>query len=216
MTKYENLDGLAVRDDIVNQRSIPQLRFIKQDAGFDIYQFVDREGKEFAIGDDADYLKLFMQIAETIFREAGTSFSTHLIASDMGGKHLFHREFSGKEKEEFKYAHVSLLHASKQLSEDTRPETFSFFGELNLVDASEELFEKESKKTARILSGETRENWLEIAEKRCNFLKTDVYVFSLLKLFSWGFQAIDANGNVREEQNLVRPKRPKPRGASRK
>jgi hypothetical protein len=216
MTDFKTLNGLMLGNDIIQHQNILHLNFLKQDTGFDIFKFVDQQERPLAIGDEADYLKLYMQIAVGILRETGTCFKTYLVAADIGGHHLFLKEFTEKEKEEYKYAHVALLHAFKQLSEDLKPETFSFFGELNLVDASEEKFEKESQKTARILSGKIRENWQEIAEKRCLFLKTDVYVYSLLKLFSWGFQAIDANGEIREDQNLVRPKRPTPRGTSRK
>ncbi len=216
MDSSKILDKLNVRDGIVNNRQHPSLNLQAREAGFEIYNFLSQDGKPYSLGDDADYLKLFMQMAESIYLNNGTFLGTCLVASDMGGSRLFVKEFTDQEKEEFKYAHVCLLSTMKRLSDENRPETFSFFGELNLVDSKEEKFERESRKTARVLSGEERENWLEIIDKRYQFLKTDVYVYSLLKLFSWGFQVIESEGNVREEQNLVRPNRPKPRGASRK
>jgi hypothetical protein len=215
MTPIEQLKTLVIQEGIVDIRNKPHLNHLGSEAGFEIFDYLGQGNRAVAISDEADYLRLFMQVAEGIYSERKPDFANYIVASDMGGHRLYLKEFTPEEKQEFKYAHVVLLNAFKLIPDKFKPETFSFFGELNLVDSSEERFEKESKKTARILSGEIQENWQKIAENQYHFLKTDLYVYSLLKLYSWGFQFITPEGTVDAEQNCVRAIRPKARGTSR-
>ena len=94
--------------------------------------------------------------------------------------------------------------------------SFSFFAEVSLVDASEDGFEQQARKALRVMEDDNKEAWQRIIDTKQNFLKTDLYVFNLDKLYSWGFQPIGNDGKLESNTYLVRQKAPVPRGAMRR
>ncbi len=203
-------------DQITQKQGCLSVNWVKESAGFDIFSYQNKSRSQVEIGDEADYLLLCMRIAERIYLQQDKEFGTYLVASDTGGKQLFFKTFSSEEKQQFKYSYICLLNAAKKLTADDISGEFNFFGEINLVKASEKKFEKEAKKVARILKGSNKETWIDIVENGSDFLKTDLYVFFLQKLYSWGFQPIGPDGKPTDEPNLVRAVFPAARGSSRR
>lgn len=215
MTGLKNsLDKLSFPDDISSQWPGFSLKWAEQTAGFDIFDLTGKGGGKLSIGDDADFLKLFMTVSEHVY-QADHNFSPLLLACDMGGKRLFARHYTTEDKEKFKYAYLALGNAAKDLPPSAINEGFSFFAEISLEKASVPGFEKEARKAARVMSGDEKEAWESLIKSKDDFLKTDLYVFQLLKLYSWGFTIINQDGNSSHEHYFVRAKRPQPRGASR-
>ena len=187
----------------------------KESAGFDIFSFENNHSKPVAIQDDADYLKLFMQVAEKIYREKKDKTTTFLCACTMGGGRLLIKPFENSEREQFKYSYIALANSLKQMQEADRPQQLNFFSEISFEDSNTPQFEKEAQKVAKMLNGENKDDWMVIAENKYNFLKTDMYVFSLLKLYSWGFQIVKSDETPDPKFSMVRPVKPKSRGAIR-
>lgn len=212
----ELLDGLELDSQLTDGQTGIKLIWKQKDAGFDVFQFSNSQNKPEKIGNDADYLKLFMNLGERVFRFQKEFATRFIFAVNLGGELLFAREYTQEEQNTYKYSYVALSKAGKELSEAIRPERFAFFCETGLVDTSTESFEKEAPKVARILSGESLEVWKEISEKKINFIKTDMYLYMLQKLHSWGFQTVTPDGGIDPKQYLVREKRPQPRGTLRK
>ena len=216
MEIQNSLDKLSFSNGISNSVNKFNLAWSEENAGFHIFDFQDPNGNNVAIGDDADYLQIFMTMSDKILKHQNGNFEPLVIASDAGGNRLFVRLFTESEKQEYKYAYIALGQAAKNLPQDTINQTFSFFGEVMLESAYKDGFEKEAKKVARTLKDEIKQSWEKVAEEKLNFLKTDLYMFHQLKLYSWGFQVIDQNGKLSSEYNFVRPQPGKPRGASRR
>ncbi len=211
----ESLDNLLLSADLSSQSSAFKLSWAEQIAGFDIFDLTDRTGRKISIGDDADYLQLYMVMSEQVFRKRREKFEPLVIASDSGNNRLFVRYYTEAEHQEFKYAYVATGHAAKQLPDSSFTGKFSFFGEITLEKAAKEGFEKEARKTARTLKGDIKQAWEDLIEQKADFLKTDLYVFQLLKLYSWGFIVSDTGGSSGSDFHFVRPQAPKPRGANR-
>jgi len=211
----EALDDLLLSADLSSQSSAFKLSWTEQIAGFDIFDLTDRKGKQISIGDEADYLQLFMVMSEQVFRHRGEQFEPFVIANDSGNNRLFVRYYTEAEHQEFKYANVAMGHAAKQLPESSFTGKFSFFGEITLEKTKKEGFEKEARKTARTLKDGTKQSWEELIEQKADFLKTDLYVFQLLKLYSWGFIVPPTGGSAGSDFHFVRPQARKPRGANR-
>ena len=209
------LDKLALPSDIAEKVNNPILNWVKQSVGYDIFTFLNSDKKPVAIGDDADYLQLFMAVAEQIFRETGEKNDTYLCACGLGGEQLFVKKYEEAEKEKFKYSYIAISNSLKKLPEKDQPIQVNFFAELTFQDVNNPGFEKESQKVAKILKGENHEDWQVIVENKFNFLKTDMYIFTLLRLYSWGFQAVKPGDEIDDKQSMVRPVKPKPRGAIR-
>jgi hypothetical protein len=129
---------------------------------------------------------------------------------------LFARLFSKSDRDIYKYAYISLGAAAKQLAESELNRTFSFFAQISLEQATRDNFEKEASKVARSLSGQSREAWDRIIADKLDFIKTDLYVFHLLKLYSWGFHIIEPEGRLSKDSHAIRPKPGQPRGANRR
>ncbi len=210
------LDKLSFSDGISTNINKFNLMWLEENAGFHIFDFQDPNGNNVAIGDDADYLQIFMTMSDKILTHQNGNFEPLVIASDAGGKRLFVRLFTESEKQEFKYAYIALGQAAKNLPQNTINGSFGFYSEVTLESASKVGFEKEAKKVARTLKDEIKQTWEKVAEEKADFLKTDLYVFHILKLYSWGFQVINQNGKLSSEYNFVRPQPGKPRGASRR
>jgi hypothetical protein len=191
----ESLDNLLLSADLSSQSSAFKLSWAEQVAGFDIFDLTDRSGRKVSIGDEADYLQLFMVMSEQVFKQCGEKFKPFVIASDSGNNRLFVRYYTEAEHEKFKYPYVAMGHAVKQLPESATNGKFSFFGEITLEKASKEGFEKEARKTARTLKGDIKPAWEELIEQKADFLKTDLFVFNMLKLYSWGFIVSDTGGS---------------------
>ena len=216
MEIQKSLDKLSFSDGISNSTSRFNLVWAENIAGFYIFDIQDPNGKNVAIGDDADYLQLFMTMSDKILKHQNGNFRPLVIASDAGGKRLFVRLFTESEKKEFKYAYVALGHAASKLPETAINGNLSFFSEVTLESASKEGFEKEARKVARTLKDDIKQTWEKVVQEKADFLKNDLYVFQLLKLYSWGFQTINQSGELSSEYNFVRPQPGKPRGASRR
>jgi len=216
MEIQETLDKLSFSDGISASVSNFNLVWSEEIDGFQIFDIQDPNGKNVAIGDDADYLQIFMIMSDRILNYQGGAFEPLVIASDAVGKRIFVRLFTQSEKEEFKYAHVALGHAAKKLPLTAINGSLGFFGEIALESGSKEGFEKEAQKVTRTLIVEVKQTWEKVVVEKMDFLKTDLYVFHLLKLYSWGFQVINQNGKLSSEFNFVRPQPGKPRGASRR
>lgn len=210
----EYLHNLSPDSSITERWDNFKLKWSDQTAGFDIFDLTDRNGHKIAIGDDADYLHLFMAVAEQVYK-SGSDLKPLIVASDAGGKHLFVKYYTREDKEQFKYAYVALGNAVNQLPESAINGQLSFFAEISLASAAEAGFEKEARKAARSMSGDIKQVWESLLERKLDFLKTDLYVFQLLKLYSWGFQIVKPGGDVDSDYQFVRADRPKPRGASR-
>ncbi|MCP4751191.1 MAG: hypothetical protein GY866_09875 [Proteobacteria bacterium] len=216
MNLGEAVDNLKLDEGIVGKSGGVRINWIGQSAGFDIFNYRGAGKQTAQIGDEADYLQLFMQVAEAIFRHSPDDFGSYLATSDIGGHKLYLREFGETDRERFKYSYVALMNAVKALPPEEKERDFSFLGEIIRVDTSEEKFEPEARKVARILDGKNKEEWANITENRYDFLKVDMRIFSLEKLHSWGFQTIKQNGELSPGRNCIRPVRPKARGSSRR
>ncbi len=213
---FQNLlDKLELPPGISEKVNRLSLTWEKQSAGYDIFSFFNNDNKPVSIGDDADYLKLFMAVGERIFQKTKEKNNIYLCACGLGGEKLYVKTYQDAEKERFKYSYIAISNSLKKLPEKDRPIQLNFFAELTFEDVSNPGFEKESQKVAKILKGENKEDWQDIVENKHNFLKTDMYIFTLLKLYSWGFQAVTTDETVKPKQSLVRPIKPKPRGAIR-
>lgn len=209
------LDKLELPSGISVKVGKPSLTWEKQSVGYDIFAFHGSDNKPVEIGDDADYLKLFMAVSEQIFRTTGEKNNTYLCACSLGGEKLFVKTYEESEKEQFKYSYIAISNGMKKLPGKDRPLQLNFFAELTYEDVDKPTFEKESQKVAKILKGENQDDWQVIVDNKFNFLKTDMYIFTLLKLYSWGFQAVKPGDEIDSKQSMVRPVKPKPRGAVR-
>ncbi len=65
------------------------------------------------------------------------------------------------------------------------------------------------------LVDEVKGAWDSLIDEKPDFLKADLYVFQLFKLYSWGFKTVNRNGESDTDFHFVRAIRPQPRGASR-
>jgi hypothetical protein len=210
----EILADYAIPNDIHPSRSGLTMKWLKQESGVDIFESRDSANKNAGIGNEADYLQLFGRLAEKMYASGElTKEKRHIFASNNKGMRLYIKEFTSAERGEIKSAYISLLRTSKTLGEFEIEGGFSFYGEAVVEGAGGDIFETRSKKVARILDGENLETWREIVDNRFDFLKLELFVFSLQKLHSWMFQAIDGNGLLIGGQRFVRAIRPKPRGA---
>ena len=213
----ESLDNLTFSGDDISPSGSFKLVWADRMAGFDIFDLKDMNKYKSAIGDTADYLHLFMAMADKVLQSTPNDrFQPLLIASDSGGKRLFVRFYTQEDKEKFKYAYIALGNAVNQLPESAINGKLSFFAEVTLEKSTDPGFEKEAKKAARIMDIETRQAWESLIEKKADFLKTDLYVFHILKLYSWGFKVIDKNSASPGGYQFVRAKRPVARGTSRR
>lgn len=211
----EALNKMELASDITPVSASLTMNWQKEAAGFDVFNFLNQDEKPVKILDDADYLKLYMQIAERLFQNTKDKSSTYLISTSLGGDYLYLKIFTDEEREKYKYAYIALNNAIKALPEDLQPKQLNFFAEVTYEDSSSDKFEKESAKVAKILKGENREDWQVVADNCYDFLKTDLYVFTLFKLHSWGFQIVKPGDETDSKFSMVRPIRPKPRGAVR-
>ena len=189
---------------------------LEKEEGLEIFSIVNSHQDEIQLGDEFDYLKLFSQVAKIIYTETRNSFSSFLIVANIGGSRIYLIEYSDADCLEHKWAHVFLRQYQMALRPDQLTGSFSFFAEVSFVDASEEGFETKAKKVTRFLEDDRKEAWQRIIDKKQNFLKTDLYVFKLDKLYSWGFQPVQEDGALEADSFLVRQKVPLPRGAKRK
>jgi len=205
---------MRVSDDISSKWPAFLLKWADQRAGFAIFDLMGTSGGKISIGDDADYLHLFMIMADRIHQSKKMS-EPLLIAADSGGNRVLVRRYSAEEQAASKYAYIALGNTVKQLPETAINGTISFFAVVTLETAGREGFEREARKAARSMPGDVRKAWEAIIEQRLDFLKTDLYVFQMLRLFSWGFRAIGQEPSTDTTYCFVRPKRPQPRGASR-
>lgn len=210
----EALDDLSITETISSRVNRFRLKWISAGAGFDIFRIQDVRGGKTSLGDDADYLHLFMIMAERVLQHDPV-FKPLLIASDAGGNHLFLKYFTPAERVAYRYAYIALGQAAKQLPEDEGYGQLSFFAEITLENTDGEGFEKEARKAARTMSEDVRNAWNSVIENKNDFLKTDLYIFHLLKLYSWGFQIITPGSDTPATCHFVRAERPKPRGSSR-
>ena len=215
MSFKETIDQLDLHEQIAPQFGHLKLVWLKQSQSFDIFGFQNANGTLIKIGDDADYLRLFMQVAASIYDGHKQVLNRYIVAANVGGEKLYVKTFSEQEQQDVKYAYVALNKALKALPPEDQTVDVGFYSEISLEDVKDERFAKESKKVAKILKGENQEDWVAMCEQQLNFVKTDVYVLALQKLHSWGFQAIKAEGELQAKQSLVRPIRLMPRGAVR-
>ncbi len=212
MNIAESINHYSLPSEIA-LRSGLKLHWIKKAQDVEIFEFRDGNNKRQNIGDEADYLQLYMRLAEKLYQKQSNSFGTYLLASNSNGKRLFLKEFTAAEQSEVKYGYISLLRSSKMLDKQDLEGSFSFYSEIILEKANHKNFERQSPKVAKILKNQNREAWLEIQKNQYDFLKADLYIFSLQKLHSWGFQAIGSDGKLMPTQQYVRAIKPKPRGA---
>ncbi|MBU2643362.1 hypothetical protein KKI24_01545 [bacterium] len=212
----EPLDQTSYSGKISSQISSFRLSWAEQTAGFDIFEIRDPNEHKASLGDDADYLQLFMVMATTVYKHPQNDFTPLLMASDAGGNRLLVRPYTQSEKTEFRYAHVAFGHALKELPASAMNGKLSFFSEINLEHGSREGFENQARKITRTLQNEAKHAWETIIESKADFLKIDLYVFQMLRLYSWGFMMIGPDRDLSTGYHFVRPQPGKPRGASRR
>ena len=186
--------------------------FVGDFLAFDIYS---QKCQKLSFGQDADFLHLFMRIAEAMYRQTSHSFEPYLIISELDGSRLYLLPYREEERERYRDPYIHAFIQYKAVLETVPDLRFSFMGEAGIVDSNDPAFGKDTKKTLPILHGESKESWLEIMERKYGFLKVDLYLFGFQKLHSWGFQAIDRSGNLLPKPNFVRGTPPIPRGADR-
>lgn len=189
------------------------LSWRKQFKKVDIFEWLNSSNQHLNIGDEADYLMLFMKIAETIYINNSEKFGRYIVASNLKGRRIFAKEFTAQDREKYQYPYISLLSSSKELNGNELSGGFSFYAEISLEKADDPYFEKQAQKVARILDGDNKEGWGNIVNEKLDFLKVESFIFSLQKIHSWGFQPINSDGVLSDNQYLVRANRPKPRGA---
>lgn len=216
MSVHTYLDGMPLKEGIVQNNGKTRLVWEKQSAGFNLFRFVDRDGNKISIKDDADYLILFMQLAENLFLNTKDRSMSFLGGASIKGEMLYLKPYQESERKQYPYSQVALGEAIDQLPDADRPDSLNFFAEMTYQSHETPGFEKEAQKVAKVLKGETQQDWLTILDRKYDFLKTDLYVYHLVKLYSWGFQAVTAPDSADPKYSLVRPVKPKPRGAPRK
>jgi hypothetical protein len=210
------LDQLPVPEGISKGTRRLTLQWVKHTEGFDLFDYHDEQGRKAVIGDDADYLTLFMTLAGAVYNHYRDDFAAFVIAGDMGGQRLFVRWFTAKEKETYRYAYIALGQAAGRLEAGDLNDRFSFFAEITREKTGGESFAKEAAKVGRTLKNENRRQWDRLVELGQDFIKVDLYIFSLLKLYAWGFRPIGADGELVADIGYIRPQPGKPRGASRR
>ena len=214
---YENFMIETIVDRELNKRHGPiSVKAIDEEDGLTIYSVVNGHQEEIQLGDEFDFLTLFSNIAESIYSETKERFKSLLIATNFGGSRIYLIDYSDEDCLRYKWATVFLRQYQMALRPDQLKGSFGFFAEVSLVDTSEEDFEKKARKVLRFMEGESKDAWQRIIDKKQDFIKTDLYVFKLDKLYSWGFQPIKSDRSLEAESYLVRQKAPKPRGAKRR
>lgn len=213
MNFKSSLDQLDLDPKIARQLGHLKLIWQKETSSFNLFKFQNANGNLINILSDADYLLLFMNVAEALYRKESSDFKRFIFACDTMGETLLVKEYDREQED--RYAFVALNKALKTLPETDHPGNIGFYSEVSYEDTSDEQFAKESVKVAKILKGENKDDWVALCEQKKNFLKTDIYVLALQKLHSWGFQAILEDGKIAPKQTLVRPIKPLPRGAIR-
>ena len=165
----------TIVDRELNKRHGPiSVKAIDQEEGLIIYSFVNSHRDEIQLGDEFDFLNLFSKIVESIYQKARESFSSFLIAANVGGSRIYLIEYSDEDRLEYKWATVFLRRYQMSLRPDQLKGSFSFFAEVSLVDASEEGFENKARKVVRFMEDENKDAWRRIIDKKQNFIKIKI------------------------------------------
>ncbi len=209
------LNNLQIDKEVAPSLGALSLAFVKQEGVVAIYNFKSQDDKVVSIPEDADYLLFFSQVAERVYGESENLDLIFQGACNIEGSKFFFKEFSKEEQEKYRYPSIALSASLKTLSADDYSGRVGFSSTLSYVRASDPTYVKESQKVAKILKGENKEDWMLITENKYDFIKTDTFVLDLQKLHSWGFQAVNPGQETKFKKSLVRPIRPKPRGAIR-
>jgi len=215
MSSLEQLHKLEIETDVSPGLGNLSLIWEKKLEGIDIFHFQNRDKKPVNIPDDADYLLMFCQLAEQIFKDVTSRDTVFQSACSLGGAKLYLKVYTPEEKERFRYESIALSSALNKLPKTDYPGRISFSGTLSYIETNNEAFKKEAGKVANILKEKNKDDWMLITENKYDFIKTNVYVLDLQKLHSWGFQAVKPGGEIESGKSLVRPILPKPRGATR-
>ena len=205
--KFERLQNNQI---IIKEFGAVKLKLISNSGQFSIFEWFDSKDRKVDLGNEIDYLLLFTEIAALHYKTADNTIEPFVIVSEMGGKRLYLIEFPEKAQKKYYDAYGYLVSEQKKLVDGTR---FNFMGDVRLELSSDPFFEKNTKKLLRSLDGDSKEAWQSIMEYKKDFIKTELFIYSLQKLHSWSFQAINNQNGTLESFNCVYGKKPKPRGA---
>ena len=205
-----NFEKLQNNQIIVKEFGPINLKLVSNSGDFSIFDWFNTKGQKVELGNEIDYLSLFSEIAALLYKVSDNTIKPFVIVSEMGGKRLFLIEFSEKAQKQYYDAFGYLLSEQKKLKNCPR---FNFIGDIRLELSSDPFFDKNTKKLLRSLDGENKDSWQSIIEKKKDFIKTELCIYSLQKLHSWSFQAINNQNRTLESFSCVYGKKPIPRGA---
>jgi len=186
------------------------LKLASNEGNFTVFEYLNKKEKKVELGDEIDYLVLYAEIASMLYQVSGNEISSFVMISEMGGKRLFLIDFPEVEQKKYCDSFGYLVNEQKKLEQNP---SFSFIGDVRLELASDPLFDKNTKKLLKTLAGDNQTAWQSLIEEKKDFIKTELFIYSLQKLHSWSFQAIKNQTETLENINYVYGKKPKPRGA---
>ena len=190
--------------------------FAYEKDGIEVFDYLKRGGSPAKLGEAADYLDLYTQIGQLVIKQAGSNCPPFIMASDADGTQLFVLEHEKKDGDIHNDPYLYLLRAVRSWEAAANDQYFfGFFAAVEINNPATEVgFDRRGRKLLNRLSGIVQENWGKVVETQCPFLKTELYVFSLQKLHSWGFQIL--SDEMESEIQLVRGQAAQPRGTDRK
>ena len=205
-----NFEKLQNNQIIVKEFGPINLKLVSNSGDFSIFDWFNTKGQKVELGNEIDYLSLFSEIAALLYKVSDNTIKPFVIVSEMGGKRLFLIEFPEDAQKQYYDAFGYLLSEQKKLKNCPH---FNFIGDIRLELSSDPFFDKNTKKLLRSLDGENKDSWQSIIEKKKDFIKTELCIYSLQKLHSWSFQAINNQNRNLDSFSCVYGKKPKPRGA---
>ena len=187
------------------------LKLASNKGNFTVFEYINKKEQKVEIGDEIDYLVLFAEITSILNQVSGNEINPFVMVSEMGGKGLYFIDFPEDAQKKYCDSFGYLVSEQKKLEQNPN---FSFIGDVRLELASDPLFDKNTKKLLRTLEGDNQTAWQSLIEEKNDFIKTELFIYSLQKLHSWSFQAIKNQNKSLENINYVYGKKPKPRGAA--
>lgn len=186
------------------------LKLVSSNSPFTVFEYINKKEQKVEIGDEIDYLALFSEITALLYQASENVIDPFILISEMGGKGLYLIEFPEAAQKKYYDSFGYFLREQKKLEQIP---SFNFIGDVRVELASDPFFEKNTKKLLKSLEGDNRTAWQSVIDDKSDFIKTDLFIYSLQKLHSWSFQAINSQKNALENINCVYGKKPIPRGA---
>ncbi len=205
-----NFEDLSHQRILSKEYGTLELKLVSKNGNFTVFELYNVESQKVDLGNEIDYLVLFSDITSIIYQTAENRTKPFVIVSEMDGKSLYLIEFPKKAQEKYYDSFGYILSEQKKLDEVPR---FNFISDCRLESSSDIYFEKNTKRLLKSMEGDNKASWESIIAEKKSFIKTELFIYSLQKLNSWSFQAINNQDDSLESINYVYGKKPKPRGA---